>query len=216
MDGDLVAVVVLGYLDVPGYGSYLPGDVAGFERNVAETLIRQRRARRFQELASTTPPPSAKSEPEQAPKQSAAEPETVAPLVEFVRAVTAPSSRLAVAVAFLREILDRRPRPVTEVLTLARQRGISRATLRRAKRALWVRSQKIGMKAGWAWMIRDGASKGERLRAYRGFAVEPLRQRRELARTSGNPCGSSQPRGNQGFARRRSWYAGRETTRRLL
>jgi hypothetical protein len=70
--------------------------------------------------------------------------------------VAAPSSQLAVAIAFLREVLGRGPRPVTEVLTLARQRGISRATLWRAKRALWVQSEKIGMKAGWAWAIREG------------------------------------------------------------
>lgn len=55
MDGDPVTVVVLDYLDVPGYGAYLRGDVAGFEKNVAEALIQQRRVRRFQGVLPTTP-----------------------------------------------------------------------------------------------------------------------------------------------------------------
>lgn len=173
MDGNLVTVVVLGYLDVPGYATYLPGEVAGFERSVAEALIQQRRARRFQELLPTTPAPSANTPPEQAPMLLVAKPTTLAPLPKPVPAVaasspraqeaaaatyleraqaepqpwnpaswaktvpvvTASSHRLAAAVAFLREVL-RTPRPATEVLTLAGQRGISRATLRRAKQAL--------------------------------------------------------------------------------
>ena len=52
----------------------------------------------------------------------------------------------------------RKPTPATEVLTLAKQRRISRATLRRAKQALGtLKVQKVGMRAGWVWMIRDGA-----------------------------------------------------------
>jgi hypothetical protein len=193
MDGDLVAVVVLGYLDVPGYGAYLRGDVAGFEKRVAEALIQQGKVRWFQEVP-TTPAPSANTPPEQAPKLLVAEPTTLAPLPKPVPAVaasspraqeaaartyleralveprpwnpaswaktvpvvTASSPRLAAAIVFLREVL-RRPRPATEVLTLARQRGISRATLRRAKRALRVvKAQKTGMRAGWVWVIREG------------------------------------------------------------
>jgi len=42
MDDDRVAVVMLDYLDVSGYGTYRRGDVAGFERSVAEALIQQR------------------------------------------------------------------------------------------------------------------------------------------------------------------------------
>ena len=73
-----------------------------------------------------------------------------------VPVVTASSHRLAAAAAFLREVL-RKPTPVTEVLALAKQRGISRATLYRAKRALGtVKVQKVGMKAGWVWMIHAG------------------------------------------------------------
>ena len=188
MDGDLVAVVVLDHLDVPGYGSYKHGDVAGFERSVAEALIQQHRARRLQEAPPTTPAPSADTVPEQAPKPLVAEPVTPAPLpavtapspraqgaevgiyvervlseprprnlassAETVLAVTASSHRLAAAVAFLREVL-RTPRPATEVKALAKQRGLSRATLRRAKQALAVKAQKVGMRAGWVWVIRE-------------------------------------------------------------
>ena len=207
MAGDLVTVVVLDYVDVPGYTSYLPGDVAGFEKSVAEALIQQRRVRRFQEVPGTTPAPSANTPPEQAPELLVAEPTTPAPLppspepapavaasspraqeaaatayleralleprpwnpaswTKTVPVVTASSHRLAAAVAFLREVL-RTPRPATEVLMLAGQRGISRATLRRAKQALRVvKAQKVGMRAGWVWMIRDGSSGGEPLRAH--------------------------------------------------
>jgi hypothetical protein len=63
MDGDLVTVVVVDYVDVPGYTSYMPGDVASFERSVAETLIQQRRVRRFQEVPPTTPAPSTSAVP---------------------------------------------------------------------------------------------------------------------------------------------------------
>ncbi|HLW60597.1 MAG TPA: hypothetical protein VKV57_11830 [bacterium] len=156
MDGDLVTVVVVAYVDVPGYASYMPGDVAGFEPSVAEALIQQRKVRRFQGVPPTAPAPSANTPPEQAPKLLVAGPTTLAPSAEAVQPVAAKSSQLAIAIAFLREVLGRRPRPVTEVQTLARQRGISRATLWRAKRALWVQSEKIGMKAGWAWAIREG------------------------------------------------------------
>jgi hypothetical protein len=197
MDGDLVTVEVLGYLDVPGYTSYMPGDVASFERSVAEALIKQRRVRRFQEVLPTTPAPSGSAVPEQAPRPPVvveAEPTTLVPLATPVPAstassprrrkittreylehflseprswnpepwakrvpvVTASSHRLAAAVAFLRDAL-RTPRPATEVLALAGQRGISRATLRRAKQALRVvKAQKVGMRAGWVWMIREG------------------------------------------------------------
>jgi len=207
MDGDLVTVEVLGYLDVPGYASYMPGDVASFERSVAEALIQQRRVRRFQEVLPTTPAPSASAVPEQAPRPPVvveAEPTTLVPLAtpvpastassprrrrkittreylerllseprswnpaslaKRVPAVTGSSHRLAAAVAFLREVL-RTPRPATEVKALAKQRGISRATLWRANRALGVKAQKVGMRAGWVWMIHDGSSGGEPLRAH--------------------------------------------------
>jgi hypothetical protein len=61
----------------------------------------------------------------------------------------------AEAVGFLREVL-RTPRPATEMRTLAGQRGISWATVGRAKQALGVKAQKVGMRAGWVWMIREG------------------------------------------------------------
>jgi len=76
-------------------------------------------------------------------------------LAKTVPVVTASSPRLTEAVAFLREVL-RRPRPATEVKALARQRGISGATLRCAKRALAVVSQKRGFRAGWAWALHEG------------------------------------------------------------
>ncbi len=63
IDGDLVTVVVLDYVDAPRYASYMPGDVAGFEPSVAEALIQQRRVRRFQEVLPTTPAPSANRQP---------------------------------------------------------------------------------------------------------------------------------------------------------
>ena len=189
MDGDLVTVVVVDYVDVPGYTSYMPGDVASFERSVAETLIQQRRVRRFQEVPPTTPAPSADALPEQTPKLLAADPTTLAPLPEPVRAVASPPRareaaartyieralleprprnpaswpkpvltalppRLGATMAFLREVL-RLPCPAAEVLALAKQRGISPATLRRAKRALGVKAQKVGMRAGWVWVIRE-------------------------------------------------------------
>ncbi len=180
MDGDLVAVVVLvDYLDVPGYGAYLRGDVATFEKPVAEALIQRRGARRFQEVPSTTPAPSANTAPEQASKLLVAQPATLAPLPKPVPAVEralfeprgghhrhglgsrrgvprSSSPRLAQAVKFLREVLGRTPKPATEVKALAGQRGISQATLRRAKRALGVKVQKRGMRAGWVWVIREG------------------------------------------------------------
>jgi hypothetical protein len=58
----------LDYLDVPGYGSYLPGDVAGFEKSVAEALIQHHRVRWLQEVPPTTPASSPNTLPEQAPK----------------------------------------------------------------------------------------------------------------------------------------------------
>ncbi len=73
-----------------------------------------------------------------------------------VPVVTASSPRLAAAVVFLREVL-RTPRRAAEVMTLAGQRGISRVTLRRAKQTLRVvKARKVGMRAGWVWIIREG------------------------------------------------------------
>ena len=43
------------------------------------------------------------------------------------------------------------------LIPLSHTLGISEATLRRAKRALGtVRVQKVGMRAGWVWMIDEG------------------------------------------------------------
>lgn len=172
MNGELVVVVVLGYVDVPGYGTYRPGDVAGFEKTIAETLIQQHQVRRFQEVPPTSPAPLPKPVPAVAASSPRAQeaaartyleralfeprPRNPASWTKPVPVVTASSPRLAAAVVFLREALGRRPRPVREVQALARQRGISAITLRRAKRALGVQSQKIGMKAGWAWVICEG------------------------------------------------------------
>jgi len=171
MDGDLVTVVVLGYLDVPGYGTYRPGDVTGFEKSVAESLIQHRKARRFQKVPPAAPASSANILPEETPRSELvrAEPTTKthmerallepqlpspAPSAKAGPVATASSPRLAAAMAFLREVL-RPPRPATEVLALARRRGISPATLRRAKRALGVKAQKAGMRAGWIWAIHE-------------------------------------------------------------
>jgi len=133
MEDDLVAVVVLGHLDVPGYGTYRSGGVTGFESRMAEALIQRRLVRRLREAP---PAPSTSPVPRQAPKPPVAEPTTPAPLAEPMPPLTAPSSQLQAAAALLREVLSRGPAPVAEVLTLARQRGISRATLWRGKRAL--------------------------------------------------------------------------------
>jgi len=190
MDG-FITVLVLKHVDVPGYGTYKPGDLAGFEKSVAQALIQQQSARPSQEVSPTTPASSTNPGPEQAPRRQVAEATAVlhkpgavavpSPRVQEAAAgaylertlleprlrtspswakrvpvVTASSHRLAAAVAFLREVL-RKPTPATEVLTLAKQRGISRATLRRAKQALGtVKVQKVGMRAGWTWMIHEG------------------------------------------------------------
>jgi len=191
---DSVVVVVLGYLDVPGYGAFKRGDVAGFEKSVACALIRQRRARPFHEASPATPTTTSDTPPERPPDRQVAETTTLAsppepvptvaassprmqeaaartylervvfgprlrsprPWTNTMPVVTASSHRLAVAVAFLREVL-RKPTPAIEVLAFAKQRGISRATLYRAKRALrTVKVQKVGMRAGWVWVIHEG------------------------------------------------------------
>ena len=111
MDG-FVTVVVLHYADVLGYGAYRPGDVAGFERSVAEALIQERSVRRFEEAASTIPAPTANTGSERGPKMPVAEPTALATVPDDAASVTAPSLRREDAAA----------RPYRETLNEPRRR----------------------------------------------------------------------------------------------
>ena len=52
---------------------------------------------------------------------------------------------------FLCDALDAGPMPAKEILAAARQAGISKPTLRRAKAGLGVAAHKYGMAGRWAW-----------------------------------------------------------------
>jgi hypothetical protein len=45
--------------------------------------------------------------------------------------------------------------PANTVAAMAREAGISLITLRRAKEELGVRSVKMGLRAGWVWMLLE-------------------------------------------------------------
>ena len=61
----------------------------------------------------------------------------------------------AEAKEFLLGVLADGPRPATDVITGARQEGISERTLKRAKKDLKVRSDKCQMGGGWEWSLPE-------------------------------------------------------------
>ena len=61
------------------------------------------------------------------------------------------SSALGEAKEFLREILQTGPRKEPDVVEEAKQAGISKSTLKRAKKQLGIHSRKSGMQDGWMW-----------------------------------------------------------------
>jgi hypothetical protein len=63
------------------------------------------------------------------------------------------ASALGEAKEFLQEILQAEPRKEADVMAEARQAGISRSTLKRAKAQLSVKSRKNGMSGGWVWAL---------------------------------------------------------------
>ena len=62
---------------------------------------------------------------------------------------------LGEAKEFLREILQAEPRKEADVMAEARQAGISKSTLKRAKAQLSVKSRKSGMNGGWVWALSE-------------------------------------------------------------
>jgi hypothetical protein len=67
------------------------------------------------------------------------------------------ASALGEAKEFLLEILQAEPRKEAHVMAEARQAGISRSTLKRAKAQLSVKSRKSGMSGGWLWALPEQA-----------------------------------------------------------
>jgi hypothetical protein len=63
------------------------------------------------------------------------------------------SSALGEAKEFLREILHAGPRKEPDVMAEATQAGISKSTLKRAKKQLGIHSRKSGMQDGWMWTL---------------------------------------------------------------
>jgi hypothetical protein len=62
-------------------------------------------------------------------------------------------SKRATARELLRELLDRGPQPVTELLAAAAEIGVSETTLNRAKEDLGVRAEKASFGGGWLWSL---------------------------------------------------------------
>jgi hypothetical protein len=65
------------------------------------------------------------------------------------------ASALGEAKEFLREILHVEPRKEVDIVAEARQAGISKSTLKRAKAQLSVKSRKSGMNGGWVWALAE-------------------------------------------------------------
>jgi hypothetical protein len=63
---------------------------------------------------------------------------------------------LTEAVQFLTTTLADKPRLANKLIEEAKQLGISKATLKRAKKQLNVVSKKVGIDAGWEWFIPKG------------------------------------------------------------
>lgn len=57
------------------------------------------------------------------------------------------------AEALLLELLRDSPRPAAEVLEVARQRGLSKKALEKARYRLGITSTKAGMRGGWTWSL---------------------------------------------------------------
>lgn len=72
---------------------------------------------------------------------------------------------IARAMDFLDAYLDHGPRPAREVIAAARKRGITAATLRRAKRTAEVRSVKPDRESPWYWVSPEWALRTSQQRA---------------------------------------------------
>lgn len=72
---------------------------------------------------------------------------------------------IARATDFLDAYLDHGPRPAREVIAAARKRGITAATLRRAKRTAEVRSVKPDRESPWYWVSPSWALRASQERA---------------------------------------------------
>ena len=57
----------------------------------------------------------------------------------------------------LLSVLAEGPRPAKDVMAEAGQKGISKRTLKRAKKELRVRSDKCQMNGGWEWSLPEGS-----------------------------------------------------------
>lgn len=64
-------------------------------------------------------------------------------------------SAIQSACEFLSETLQNGPRLATEIETLSEEAGISRATLKRAKKQIGITAKKTGMDAGWIWQLPE-------------------------------------------------------------
>lgn len=74
--------------------------------------------------------------------------------------VTPSKSAITDACTFLCETLRNGSRQATEIEKLSEAVGISRATLRRAKKQLGIIAKKIGMDTGWVWMLPEQLTEG--------------------------------------------------------
>lgn len=75
---------------------------------------------------------------------------------ELVKSSASPSkSAIEHACTFLCETLGDGPLQATEIEHRSEAAGISRATLRRAKKLLGITTTKIGMDSGWMWQLRE-------------------------------------------------------------
>jgi len=63
------------------------------------------------------------------------------------------STELGEAREWLRSILAQEPKEACEILKQAEKDGITKATLRRAKKDLKVSSSKTGLAGGWTWCL---------------------------------------------------------------
>lgn len=95
---------------------------------------------------------------------------------ELLAAADEPSSEggggaLAEAKVWLADCLTDGPKPQSEVVQLAAADGHSKATIRRAKDALGVKSIKGGMGEGWRWALPgEGAQENSKVLTQKGWA----------------------------------------------
>ena len=81
---------------------------------------------------------------------------------------------LSVAMDFLREVLSHGSRDMLEVKTEADKQGIRKATLRRAKDALGVKSRKKSVRDGWLWWLPEGDHEGAQQGAQQAPTVQTM------------------------------------------